>query len=385
MIIVHIACIRNNPFSGVSVVVPEYITRQSQDNQVALINIRDENINGIEHQYIYKEYRSVSTLPSPFNNPDIVVFQECYRKEYLRIAYELHKKGIPYVIVPHGELGKEAQEKKRLKKVIANLTIFRSFIDNASSIQCLSQKELAETKFGKKKFIATNGVNIPRKEKKIFSKNEVKFVYIGRLDAYHKGLDMLIFAISNIADKLRKKKCSFDIYGPDREGRADYLNKLIKDSQINDLVVWKGAVTGSKKEEVLLNSDIFIQTSRFEGMPLGILEALSYGIPCLITEGTNLTKLVDKYNGGWICSNSVKEISNIILNACNEREKWRIYGENGRNLVTKEFDWDNITKRTIEQYKIIINNKKQMINNSRIHIYDQKRLLGHDCELKNGL
>ena len=71
---------------------------------------------------------------------------------------------------------------------------------------------------------------------------------------------------------------------PDYQGRYDHVEGLINDSDVGDIIKLHHEVTGEVKEKLLLDSDIFIQTSRFEGMPLGIIEALSYGIPCLITE-----------------------------------------------------------------------------------------------------
>ena len=45
---------------------------------------------------------------------------------------------------------------------------------------------------------------------------------------------------------------------------------------------------GKSKEQVLLDADVFIQTSRTEGLPTAVLEAMSYKIPVLITKGTGL-------------------------------------------------------------------------------------------------
>mgnify|MGYP003308559639 CR=1 FL=1 len=58
--------------------------------------------------------------------------------------------------------------KKWLKKKIANITLFNHFINGAKAIQCLSQRELDSTKFGRQKFIGTNGINIPEKKKSSF-------------------------------------------------------------------------------------------------------------------------------------------------------------------------------------------------------------------------
>ena len=103
----------------------------------------------------------IKQLPKPFDNPDIVVFHECYRPEYLKIAKNLRKNKIPYVDMPHGELRVEAQKKKHFKKVMANLLLFNDFANHAAAIQCLSNAEMEATHFGRKKFIGSNGISMP--------------------------------------------------------------------------------------------------------------------------------------------------------------------------------------------------------------------------------
>ena len=120
MVILHIATIKNNPFNGVCVVAPKHVKFQGEYAKVALLNMVDEKIIGVNEQFLFSEYGEIEKLPSPFNKPDFVVFHECYRASYLAIAKWLKNKKIPYVIIPHGELSVMAQKKKWVKKKLAN-------------------------------------------------------------------------------------------------------------------------------------------------------------------------------------------------------------------------------------------------------------------------
>lgn len=354
MVILHIAAIENNMCNGVNVIVPQHIKAQSKYADIAFINVKNIEIHGIKNQFKYSDNFTIDSLPEPFNAPQLVVFHEAYRVEYIRISKLLRKQGIPYIIVPHGELTVMAQRKKWLKKKVANILLFNRFIKSAKALQVLSLQEKNTTIFVNDKFIATNGVDLPIIYKQNFRNTGIKLIYIGRLDAYHKGLDLMLDAVSRCSDFMRQSHASLDIFGPDYAGRYANIEKIIYEKKLYDIVNLHHEITGKEKENALLNADIFIQTSRFEGMPLGILEALSYGVPCFVTEGTTLGELIEKYDAGWKCATNVDDISRMFYVACSDYINYINKSKKARQIIMENFTWDRVVIDALMNYQKLL-------------------------------
>lgn len=359
MNVLYISKLTGNLFAGPNNSVPAQIKAQSKIDNVFwynLNNVKRKEWNSI-NCYNLNDFPTgrLNDLPKPFNKPDIAVIEEFYCFPFCKIIRDLYVNKIPYIIIPRSELTKKAQHKKHFKKFMGNICYFNKMARKAAAIQFLSYQEKIDSgkKWNKKSLIIPNGIDIPDVKKEKFSRKGINATYIGRYEIYQKGLDILLNAIDKSQMDLRKSNFILNMYGVNQEKTINILKKKILENNISDLVKINDAVYKGRKEKLLLNTDVFILTSRFEGMPMGVIEALAYGVPCLVTKGTNMTGDIEEYNAGWTCDISDEKIEKAIKKMLNEKKKFSILGKNARNLAQK-YSWREIAEKTHHEFEKIV-------------------------------
>lgn len=353
MVVLHICPLHGDMCSGVEVAVPQHVAAQQRYADAALWNLAQP----VEYEGIKAfSAQNLGELPAPYRRPDIAVFHEVYIPRYPMLAKQLKKQGIPYVIMPHGSLKRSAQSKSRLKKAVANLLLFRGFCNRAAGIQCLTAQEKSESVMGRNIFVAPNGVDPPEAVKTDFHTDRTSFVYVGRILPHIKGLDLMIRAFSLEKEFLMRHGCTLDIYGPFEDRGYSYrpeMEELLQKEDAAELVRLHDSVTGDEKSRVLLDADVFIQTSRTEGMPMGVLEAFAYGLPCLLTEGTTFAETVSENGAGWNGGSSAETIAAALVKAVEDRERLREFSENALKL-SENYSWNSAAETAVKKYNSII-------------------------------
>ena len=148
-------------------------------------------------------------------------------------------------------------------------------------------------KMGCDNVVVINNIVEPPQEKAIHKlDNKIHLLYLGVITKT-KGIYDLLDVIKEHQKEWEDSICLH--VGGNKE--VDVLIKLIKDSQLENIVKFEGWVCDEKKVDLLNMCDIFILPSYTEGLPISILEAQSYGMYTIATNVGGIPEIVDSKKG----------------------------------------------------------------------------------------
>lgn len=140
------------------------------------------------------------------------------------------------------------------------------------------------------------------------------------------------------------------------ESMAEQINKTAKQNRTEQKVILTGFVQGKELEELYSNAMLYILPSEIEGMPLSLLEAMSYGNICLTSDIPENTDVTEGYGFSFV-SGDVDSLAEKLSELCNDidslRNKEQYTRESIQNFILGKYNWDDVTKRTLECYEDI--------------------------------
>ena len=197
--------------------------------------------------------------------------------------------------------------------------------------------------------VVPNIVDSPIIQEKKYHDDKVHILYLG-LITKAKG-------IYDLLDVINEHKVEFDgkitlhIGG---NGETTTIQNIIKEQNLSDIVKFEGWVSGEKKVELLNNTDVFILPSYTEGLPISILEAMSYKLPVISTPVGGIPEVVkDEENGFLITPGDKKALYNTIIKLATDKEQRMSMGELSYKKVQPHFP-ENVSARLENIYKELL-------------------------------
>lgn len=192
-----------------------------------------------------------------------------------------------------------------------------------------------------------NGVNKPIikepdiiKEKYNLKKDDY-ILYLARI-VPEKRLDLLIdaFKKTNTSKKL--------VIAGGASHTNDFYNEIKQKASEDSRIIMTGFVQGEELQELFSNTYLYCLPSDVEGMPISLLEAMSYGKNCLVSNIEENTQVTGKYATTFKKSNLDSLIDSLdrCLNGYGRFEDKEIF-----DYIIKRYDWNDIVERTVKLYK----------------------------------
>ena len=356
---------------GVEIVVEELSTRLvKKGNQVDIYNRKGKNVQDknadLENKKI-KEYKGAKIITVPtinqkgldalvysflasikasFTNYDILHYHAEGSCAMLWIPHLLKKK---IVVTIHGldwqrsKWGGFASKYIKFGEKLA--------VKYADEIIVLSEgvQKYFKDKYNRNTVFIPNGVNKPViREPKIIKEKygldkDNYILFLARI-VPEKGLDYLIDAYNNIQTD---KKL---VIAGGASHTNDYLEKIKERARQNKNIIMTGFVQGEELDELYSNCYIYCLPSDVEGMPISLLEAMSYGKNCLISNIEENVQVSGKYATTFEKSNSLDLQEKLIsmLDGKNIEEEKIL-----EKYVLEKYNWNKIVEQTMKLYNYI--------------------------------
>lgn len=194
-----------------------------------------------------------------------------------------------------------------------------------------------------------NGVSKPN----ILKPNLIKEKYNLKKDSYilflgrivpEKGIHYLIEAFNKI--KTDKKL----VIAGGASDTDTYYNELKEKARDNANIIFTGFVQGDELGELYSNAYIYSLPSDLEGMPLSLLEAMSYGNCCLTSDIDECAEVLED-NGVTFKKSNVKDLTKILQDLCDDSKKVSKYKKEAQNFILNKYNWDNVVAETLKLYR----------------------------------
>ena len=203
--------------------------------------------------------------------------------------------------------------------------------------------------YGRETHFIPNGVNRPEiKEAKLITEKfgltkDSYILFLGRL-VPEKGIRYLVEAFKNVKTD---KKLVIAGGSSDTDSFMEELKELAKG---DDRILFTGFVQGAMLDELYSNAYIYTLPSDLEGMPLSLLEAMSYGNCCLVSDIPECAEVVEDKALIFQKSN-VEDLQEKLQDACDHPEMVMEMKKQAADFICEKYNWDEVVKETMKLYR----------------------------------
>ena len=129
-----------------------------------------------------------------------------------------------------------------------------------------------------------------------------------------------------------------------------YLRQLRELAAEDDRILFTGFVQGQLKDELYSNAYVYALPSDLEGMPLSLLEAMSYGNCCLVSDIPECAEVVED-KAVLFRKSDVADLRQRLQTLCDQPEMVEGYKKNAAGFILNKYGWDDVVEKTLSLYR----------------------------------
>lgn len=261
----------------------------------------------------------------------------------LRALFHCRRRGIKFIVSPHGSLMPRVFSHGRVKKALVWRLLLRPLVRRAALVHCTSEAEADACRalgVAGPFVVAPLGVRLPARTDPPETKGKERvMLFLGRL-----GEEKGLFTLLEAWERVRPAGWLLKLVGPDWDGFAAKLTR--RASAFADSVSIAGAAGPEEKDRLYREADVFVLPSPMENFSAVVLEALSYATPVICTTGTPW-QVVEDCRCGWrVKPDSAAALAAAIAEATSLGDSVRAeMGSRARALAAEQFAWSGVARR----------------------------------------
>ena len=275
--------------------------------------------------------------------PDIVHLHYVRVPKYVYISKFLRHEGISYVITLHGGMNPREMKRKYLRKLIYWQLLEQYVHRGAAAMHFISNAEQTNYyrcygSFKEVDRVVGNAIILPavrQRWKGSLDTQAPTLGYFGRYDIWTKGLDKA----AKMLEALHRRgvKAELHLYGASGD-RYERTMRKYKSQHARLPIYDHGFVDGCDKFSAMAGHDFFILYSRFELFPISLIEAMSCGVPAIVSENCDLAPELAGRNAAVVVPMNPGEAAQVVLKLLETPKRIAKIAENGRAFVLQECD-----------------------------------------------
>jgi glycosyltransferase involved in cell wall biosynthesis len=348
-----------------------------------------DRIRGVEVQYFPTVRGSYGlsvdfwqALKRKIQSSDVVHVHGLYRFHFVAATYLCRHYKVPYVVKPHGSLDPFLCRVRRWRKWLPERVFLRPGFAHAGAIQFTAAQEMELAALSElfsasddqpisKGVTVPNGVAVPEGitianqlnkesslnvEPQFFKaypelRDKKLILFLSRIN-FKKGLDITAKAFALV--RKRRDDVHLVIAGPDDDGYSAEVIPWLREGGVLDHATFTGMLTGLAKSAAFQAASVFVLPSYTENFGLAIVEAMSFGVPVVISNRVNIWREILEADAGLVVNCDVDETANAILHCLENPESAATMGKRGRELVLSRFTWDLVADQVLALYEKLV-------------------------------